>query len=60
MKQRITFLLHSLEDIDTDNVLFSDEKVKIPSSLFSLRQDRITLTKDELPQEVSIMKCLSL
>jgi hypothetical protein len=52
MKQRTTFLLNSLESIDTDNLVLNENLVKVPATVFSLRQDRLTVSKDELPDKV--------
>lgn len=52
MKQRTTFLLPSLEAIDTDNAVFSEDHIKLPGSLFRARQDRLTVELDEVPAEV--------
>jgi hypothetical protein len=52
MKQRTTFLLKSLESIDTDNLILNENLVKVPATVFSLRQDRLTVSKDELPDQV--------
>lgn len=53
MKQRTTFLLPSLESIDTDNILFSADAVKVPASVFTARQDRLILPKEELPPSLA-------
>lgn len=52
VKQRITLKLPSLNAIDTDNLILQKEQIQIPASVYLRRQDRLTLNKEEIPEEL--------
>ncbi|KAH3667768.1 hypothetical protein WICMUC_005300 [Wickerhamomyces mucosus] len=51
-KQRITLKLSTLDTIEPNNLVFKEDGVMIPGSVFQKRQDRLIIPFSELPSDL--------